>query len=144
MQENRRFLSLMTFRFHSSSMSFLYGPITRTQFVDRTFCCCAPSIWNSSDSYSLSVFTSRLKTVLFDQTFCFLLLSVILLVHPRTNVFPPFDALRMSYYYCFIFTIIFYSWLSTSRESLKIEGNTKLLRTFSQCGRVLVDCCCCF
>jgi len=55
-------------------MPLLHRPTTRTNFADRTFRCCAPSVWNSLDSETLhcssfSGFKRRLKTLLFHQTF---------------------------------------------------------------------------
>jgi len=58
----------------SASAPTLVQPFCRTTFAKRAFRCSAPSVWNSlpatvSNSDSLSVFKSRLKTHLFRQAF---------------------------------------------------------------------------
>ena len=50
------------------------APFTRTHFADRAFRCAAPTVWNSlatdiTNSCSLTVFKSKLKTYIFRQTF---------------------------------------------------------------------------
>ena len=58
----------------SSTVPLLYKPFTRTHFADRAFHCAAPTVWNSlatdiTNSCSLTVFKSKLKTYIFRQTF---------------------------------------------------------------------------
>jgi len=61
--------------FRSSAIPLLVQPFTRTDFSRRAFLFSAPSLWNLLSkktvliSDSLSVFKSRLKTVLFNQAF---------------------------------------------------------------------------
>ena len=61
-------------RVRSSTAPLLYKPFTRTHFADRAFRCAASTVWNSlatdiTNSCSMTVFKSKLKTYIFRQTF---------------------------------------------------------------------------
>ena len=60
----------------SSTASLLDKPFTRTDFANRAFLCCAPTVWNSlletiMRCNSLSRFKSKLKTYFFHKAFLF-------------------------------------------------------------------------